>query len=146
MVKKIFYLYPEVEGKQYFVCWGIEKGKTGKDLKGEVKSLVLEGLNTIKDHQSHWISRRSFSVFFGEDPKYFWIAVPRQLTAKTMKILGNKFLAYNPKIIITSLENPFGGRLPFRPVISYDRGFIFDSSSIEEKLANHITGELAANI
>jgi len=144
--KKIFYLYPEVEGKQDFVCWGIQKEKLGKNSQKEISSLVLEGLNNIKDYSNRWVSQRSFSVFLGEDAKYHWIAVPRQLTAKAMKLLGNKFCAYNPKIVITSYENPFNKKLPFRPVISYDRGFIFDSTSIEEKLLNKTKEEKIVNI
>jgi hypothetical protein len=146
LTKKIFYLYPEVEGKQYFVCWGIEKGKADKDLKEKVKSLVLEGLNDIKGEKNLWISERSFSVSLGEDVKYLWVAIPRQLTAKAMKMLGDKLSKFGPKIIITSYENPFGEKLPFRPVISYDRGFIFDSTSIEDKLEYNTTKERAANI
>lgn len=134
MEKKIFYLYPEVEGKQEFVCWGISKEKLGSKSSKIINSLVLEGLQNIKGHQNHWISQRSFSVFLGEDKKHYWVAIPRQLTAKAMKALGDKLSCFEPQIVITSYKNPFGTKLPFRPVISYDRGFIFDSTSIEEKL------------
>lgn len=145
MQKKIFYLYPEVEGKQYFVCWGIQKDKLGKNTRKEIKSLVLEGLNNIKGHQNRWVSQRSFSVCLGEDAKYFWVAIPRQLTAKAMKMLGNKLSAYNPQIVITSFNNPFGEKIPFEPVISYDRGFIFDSTSIERKLSNRDEEKIVNN-
>jgi len=137
MNKKIFYLYPEVEGKQYFVCWGLSKEKINKNAKKDIKTLILGGLKNIKENSSRWIGQRSFSVFLGEDQKFLWIAVPRQLSAKAMKMLGAKFAVYSPKIVITSMENYFGEELPFRPVISYDRGFIFDSTAIEEKLAEN---------
>lgn len=146
MEKKIVYLYPEVEGKQYFVCWGIQKGNLGRNAKEEIKSLVLGGLKEIKGHENRWVSQRSFSVLLGEDAKNLWVAVPRELTAKAMKLLGHKLSAYSPKIVITSFENPFGKELPFRPVISYDRGFIFDSTSIEEKLLNADQEEMIVNI
>lgn len=136
MEKKVFYLYPEVEGKQHYVCWGISKEKLGKNSGKTINSLVLEGLGEIKGNQNRWISQRSFSVFLGEDLKHFWVAVPRQLTAKAMKTIGDKLNGFKPQVVITSYKNPFGEKLPFRPVISYDRGFIFDSTAIEEKLLN----------
>lgn len=135
MKNKVFYLYPEVEGAQYYVCWGIAKARFSVSSKKTIKNSILEGLKNIKNHENRWISQRSFHVFLGEDAKYFWVAVPRQLTAKAMKLLGVQLAAHNPKIVITSFENPFGEKMPFEPIISYDRGFIFDSTSIEKKLA-----------
>ncbi|KJS83324.1 MAG: hypothetical protein JM58_13040 [Peptococcaceae bacterium BICA1-8] len=145
MNKKIFYLYPEVEGKQYFVCWGLSKEELNKNAKKEIKAMILGGLKNIKENSYRWIGQRSFSVYLGEDQKYLWVAVPRQLSAKAMKMFSARFTAYNPKIVITSMENYFGEKLPFSPVISYDRGFIFDSTAIEEKLTEN-TEAKAVNI
>ncbi|KJS23552.1 MAG: hypothetical protein VR72_00055 [Clostridiaceae bacterium BRH_c20a] len=137
MNNKIFYLYPEVEGKQYFVCWGLSKEELNKNAKKEIKDLILVGLKNIKENSNRWIGQRSFSVYLGEDQKFLWVAVPRQISAKAMNMLSANFAVYNPKIVITSMENYFGEKLPFRPVISYDRGFIFDSTAIEEKLSEN---------
>jgi len=88
--KNIVYLYPEVEGEQNFVCWGFAKEDLKKDSKKQIKQMVLESLQEISNSSVSWINQRSFSVFVGEDNKNFWIAIPRQLSAKIMKILNNK--------------------------------------------------------
>ncbi|MFZ5944608.1 MAG: hypothetical protein ACOYVD_10885 [Bacillota bacterium] len=147
MINKVLYLYPEFEGQQYFICWGFAKNSLPKNTdEAKIRGLVLKGLEDISKESNRWVSMRSFSVYLGEDAKNFWVAVPRQLPAKSMKILSNRLSALDSKIVITSFENPFGEKLPFGPVISYDRGFIFDSTNIEAKFTQSLKGEKAVNI
>lgn len=135
--KGITYLYPEVEGKENFVCWGFNKETISLKKKNEIKRAVKEALQVIGSHQNSWIKNRSFSVYLGEDHKSSWVALPRELSAKALKIVAEKLaeIKLDNQIVVTSYQNPFGEELPFEPVISYDRGFIFDSSRIEQKLA-----------
>ncbi len=135
--KRIVYLYPEVEGKENFVCWGFSKETISLKKNNEIKAKIKEALQLIRDHQNPWVKNRSFSVYLGEDNKSSWVALPRELSAKALKIFAVKLAEVNLdyKMVITSFQNPFSGKLPFEPVISYDRGFIFDSSRIEQKLA-----------
>ncbi|MFZ7104264.1 MAG: hypothetical protein ACOWWO_16635 [Peptococcaceae bacterium] len=145
MITKVLYLYPEFEGQQHFVCWGFAKDTLDKNADQEIKALALAGLENISEDSSRWVSKRSFSLFLGEDAKNYWVAVPRQLTAKALKHMAVKFSHLNPQIIITSSENSFGDNLPFEPVVSYDRGFIFDSTGIEEKLVISANPERIVN-
>lgn len=137
MNKGIVYLFPEVEGKENFVCWGFNKETTSLKKNNEIKTKITEALQVIGSHQNSWIKNRSFSVYLGEDNKSSWVALPRELSAKALKIFAEKLaeVKLENQIVITSYQSPFGKELPFEPVISYDRGFIFDSSRIEQKLA-----------
>ena len=142
----ILYLYPEHEGQQYYMCWGFSKNTLDKNGKDQIRKRVLEGLDIISREPNRWVSKRSFSVFLGEDINYYWVAVPRQLTVKAMKIIGDKVEQFNPEIFITSPEKSFEKNIPFAPVISYDRGFIVDFTSIETKLASPWDMEEIVNI
>lgn len=137
MKKSITYLYPEVEGKGNFVCWGFSKEETSVKKNMEINTKVKEALQVIGSHKNRWIKNRSFSVYLGEDNKSYWVALPRELSAKALKIFAVKLaeLKLNNQMVVTSYQNPFGEKLPFEPIISYDRGFIFDSTRIEQKLA-----------
>ena len=137
VLNKIIYLYPEVEGKQNYVCWGFSKDAVTNKFSKDLKAKVKEALSVVATHNNPWIKNRSFSVGLGEDNKTYWVSLPRELTAKALKIFAAKLESLNipSKLVVTSHQNPFGNKLPFQPVISYDRGFIVDSSRIEAKLA-----------
>ena len=126
----VFYLCPQVEGQQDYVCWGVNPN-IGKDA---VKNLVLQGLNQVAGLKNQWISGRSFSVLMAEDEQGLWVAVPRQVSVKIMSILNDQFhlAGYEVKHIITSYHHDFSLDCPFYPVISYDRGFIYDGSRLNE--------------
>ena len=133
MNKKIFYLCPQEEGKQEFVCWGFEQKAVSDSVRREIKAAVMHALDEVKHLEGRCFSQRSFSVLFCEDGQHVWVAIPRALSTKVMNIFNTRFKALNMEIkrVITSYNNAFDYSCPFYPVVSYDRGFIFDASVLE---------------
>lgn len=137
MNKKIFYLCPQEEGKQEFVCWGFDQVAMTEAVRENIKRIVLSSLEEIQQLNDKCYSDRSFSVLFGHDKANFWVAIPRQLSTKVMNIFNTQLKSLNMdmKRIITSYNNSFDYSCPFYPVISYDRGFIYDATALEAKTA-----------
>lgn len=142
MNKKIFYLSPQEEGKQEFVCWGFEKSVLAEADHKSIAAQIDLSLEQVRQLNDKWNSERSFSVLLGQDKQNFWVAVPRQLATKTMAIFNQNFkaLGLNCKTVITSYNNSFDYDCPFYPVISYDRGFVYDASAIafKDEMVEHL--------
>ena len=132
MNKKIFYLCPQEEGKQQFICWGFDKKALTDADRESITERINKSLAEITNLSDQANTERSFSVLLGEDHKNYWVAIPRQLATKTMVIFDNNFkaLGLENKKVITSYNNSFDYDCPFYPVISYDRGFVYDASGL----------------
>ena len=142
MNKKIFYLSPQEEGKQEFVCWGFKKSALKDADRKNIIAQINSSLEQVRQLEDKWNSERSFSVLLGQDSQTIWVAVPRQLATKTMAIFNENFKALGQtcKRVITSYNNSFDYNCPFYPVISYDRGFVYDASTIafQSEMVDHL--------
>lgn len=139
MNTKVFYLFPQVEGKQEFVCWGFAHKDLNDARKEEIKTLVMDTLRDVAADNNKWVVGRSFSVLFGEDANDFWIALPRQIAVKMLALFNNKFNALDipVKRLITSMKGNFIESCAFSAVISYDRGYIYDATRINSVVVNN---------
>lgn len=142
MNKKIFYLCPQEEGKQEFVCWGFAQDTLTSADRQNITAQIKRSLDQVCQLGDKWNTERSFSVLLGQDHQNFWVAIPRHLSTKTMTIFNNNFktLGLENKKVITSYNNSFDYDCPFYPVISYDRGFVYNASDIafKEEMVNQL--------
>lgn len=131
MKKSIVYLCPQVQGEQDYVCWGMAQKDLTLAKKEAIKGLILAGLTQISTLNGYF-SGRSFSVFLGEDEETYWVAVPKGISVKVMKILDLSLCESGLTLtrVVTSKKSPLNFLGELYPVISYDRGFVYDGSKI----------------
>jgi hypothetical protein len=105
-----------------FRVWDLESASSG-DWEWPPVAAVLGALRAIREHRASGVRERAFSVWTGEDGRWFWVGVPEGLAGKVEQVIRGQLKGVPG---YTGAEGGTVPDLPLAPRLRYEYGEVIE--------------------